>query len=244
MRHGISVSPEEGITALPAYLRIKNFVFKKIQDGVWREGDLIPTELALCDTFGVSRMTVNRALRELASEQLIVRYKGSGTYVTGPKFQSTLIEIRSIAHDIRDRGHTHTSKVLKLSTVRASELQAEQFKLKSGAVLFHSVMVHYDNEVAIQLEDRLVDASIAPDYLDQDWRAITPNEYLMRVAPLPTGHYTIDVRLPTRNIAKPLDIPVSQHCLVMERMTFSNQAFTTHVTLWHPGNRYKFAGKI
>ena len=67
MRHGISVSPEEGITALPAYLRIKNFVFKKIQDGVWREGDLIPTELALCDTFGVSRMTVNRALRELAS---------------------------------------------------------------------------------------------------------------------------------------------------------------------------------
>lgn len=244
MRHGISVSPEDGITALPAYLQIKNFVFKKIQNGVWREGDLIPTEMALCDTFGVSRMTVNRALRELASEQLLVRYKGSGTYVTGPRLQSTLIEIRNIAQDIRDRGHAHTSKVLKLSTVRASELQAEQFKLNPGAVLFHSVMVHYDDGVATQLEDRLIDASIAPDYLDQDWRSITPNEYLMRVAPLPTGRYTIGIRLPTRNIAKSLEIPMSQHCLVMERITFSDRAFTTHVTLWHPGNRYQFSGKF
>ncbi|MNW05358.1 UTRA domain protein [compost metagenome] len=73
---------------------------------------------------------------------------------------------------------------------------------------------------------------------------MTPNEYLMRVAPLPTGQYTIEVRLPTKDIAEPLDIPLSQPCLVMDRITFSNHVFTSHATMWHPGNRYKFAGKI
>src|SRR3546814_17842805 len=89
----------------PAYQQIKNHVLARIQSGHWKEGDLIPTELALCKEFNVSRMTVNRALRELTADQLLVRYKGSGTYVAQPQFQSTLVEIRSTAQDIHDRGH-------------------------------------------------------------------------------------------------------------------------------------------
>jgi GntR family histidine utilization transcriptional repressor len=227
----------------PAYQQIKNYVLDKIQNGTWKEGDLIPTELALCETFKVSRMTVNRALRELTADQLLVRYKGSGTYVAQPKFQSTLIEIRSIAQDIRERGHRHGSKVLLLDSVRASELQARRYRIAPGARLFHSVIVHYENETAIQMEDRLVDAQAAPGYLEQDWTAQTPNEYLMRVAPLPTGQYTIEVQLPNREVATALDIPISQPCLVMDRVTFSNDAFTSNATMWHPGNRYKFTGR-
>lgn len=227
----------------PAYQQIKNYVLEQIQSGAWKEGDLIPTELALCETFKVSRMTVNRALRELTTDQLLVRYKGSGTYVAQPKFQSTLIEIRSIAQDIRDRGHRHTSKVLLLEKLRANDLQAHRFRIAAGAQLFHSIIVHFESDTAIQVEDRVVDASAAPDYLEQDWDVLTPNEYLMRVAPLPGGQYTIEVKLPTREIAAALDIPVSQPCLVMDRITFSNGAFTSNATMWHPGNRYKFAGR-
>ncbi|WP_353152672.1 histidine utilization repressor [Pollutimonas bauzanensis] len=234
----------EASEPLPAYQQIKNYVLEQIQSGAWQEGDLIPTELSLCDTFKVSRMTVNRALRELTNDQLLVRYKGSGTYVAQPKFQSTLIEIRSIAQDIRERGHRHSSRVISLNTLSASEAQARRFQIAPKSTLFHSVIVHYENDVPIQIEDRLVDAIVAPDYLDQDWQRMTPNEYLMRVAPLPTGLYTIEVRLPTKDIAEPLDIPLSQPCLVMDRTTFSSQAFTSHATMWHPGNRYKFAGKI
>jgi GntR family histidine utilization transcriptional repressor len=228
----------------PAYQQIKDYVLAQIQSGAWSEGYLIPTELALCDTFKVSRMTVNRALRELTADQLLVRRKGSGTYVAQPKFQSTLIEIRSIAQDIRDRHHRHTSKILLLEPMQAPEALAKRFGLPAKAPLFHSVLVHYENDIPIQVEDRVVDAKVAPDYLEQDWASMTPNEYLMRVAPLPTGQYTIEVRMPPAAIAESLDIAVTQACLVMDRTTFSNQVFTSHATMWHPGNRYKFTGKI
>ncbi len=193
-----SITTKTPPTAEPAYLKIKNHVLSQIQNGVWQEGDLIPTEMALCEQFQVSRMTVNRALRELTGDQLLVRIKGSGTYVAQPKFQSTLIEIRSIAQDIRERGHRHTSRVLQLDTKAASKVQLQRFGLAAGTQLFHSLIIHHDNGIPIQLEDRVVDASIAPDYLKQDWELMTPNEYLMRVAPLPTGDYTIEVRFPLR----------------------------------------------
>jgi len=231
-------------TALPAYQRIKNYVLEQIQRGIWQEGDLIPTELSLCKTFDVSRMTVNRALRELTADQVLVRYKGSGTYVAQTKFQSTLVEIRSIAQDIRERGHQHSSQTLLLETVEASETQALRFRIAIATRLFHSVLVHYENEVPIQIEDRIVHASVAPDYLEQDWQQVTPNEYLMRVAPLPTGNYTIEASLPTKEVADILKIPLTQPCLLMDRATFSKQVFTTHAIMWYPGNRYKFSGQI
>src|SRR5690606_38116108 len=151
-----------GIPPEPAYLKIKNYVLAQIQNGVWQEGDLIPTEMALCETFKVSRMTVNRALRELTADQLLVRYKGSGTYVAQPKFQSTLIEIRSIAQDIRERGHRHSSKVISLDSLKASAAQSRRFGIGTGAALFHSVIVHYENDVPIQIEDRVIDSEVAP----------------------------------------------------------------------------------
>lgn len=244
MRKKNPVEPAALSQSVPAYQQIKNYVLEQIQSGVWQEGDLIPTELALCEIFNVSRMTVNRALRELTADQLLVRYKGSGTYVAQPKFQSTLIEIRSIAQDIRERGHRHSSKVVSLTRLTATDAQSRRFGIKARAALFHSVIVHYENEIPIQIEDRVVDADVAPDYLEQDWKGMTPNEYLMRVAPLPTGQYTIEVKMPADDIALLLDISLSQPCLVMDRTTYSNNAFTSHATMWHAGNRYKFAGKI
>lgn len=226
----------------PIYLQIKNFVLEKILSGEWREGYLMPTELALCEQFSVSRMTVNRALRELSNDGLLIRIKGSGTYVAKPKYQSTLIEIRSIAQDIRERGHIHSSQVLSVESLTATADQAKAYDIPKDSPLFRSIIVHLENENPIQYEDRLVDASIAPDYLKQDWRFITPNEYLTRVAPLPKGFYTIEMQLPTAKIAQALHMELQQPCLLMSRTTSSGGRFTSFARMWHPGDRYKFSG--
>lgn len=226
----------------PAYLKIKTFVLEKIQSGEWQEGHLMPTELALCEQFSVSRMTVNRALRELSNDGLLVRIKGSGTYVAQPKYQSTLIEIRSIAQDIRERGHVHSSQVLSMESLNASPKQAKAYDLTIDTPLFRSIIVHLENETPIQYEDRLVDARMAPDYMKQDWRLITPNEYLTRVAPLPKGSYTIEMQIPPAEIAEALNMTPKQPCLVMNRTTYSGGQFTSFASMWHPGDRYKFSG--
>lgn len=242
MHRKAQVSPPAD-RAIPAYQRVKDYVLAQVQQGVWTEGDLIPTELALCRQFGVSRMTVHRALRELTADQILVRYQGSGTYVAAAKITSTLIEIRSIAQDIRDRGHRHSCRVLHLDRTQVTANQTQRFHLEAGAPLFRSIIVHYENAMPIQLEDRVVDAHRMPDYLDQDWTDTTPNEYLMRAAPGPSGLYTIEVKLPPEEIATPLDIPPAQPCLVLDRTTFSGGAFASQATMWYPGNRYKLAGR-
>ena len=83
----------------PFYEKVKQAISEKIATGVWRPHDRIPSEADLVAQFGFSRMTVNRALRELTDEGLLVRLQGVGTFVAEPKGQSALFEIRSIADD-------------------------------------------------------------------------------------------------------------------------------------------------
>ncbi len=228
----------------PAFQVIKDTLLQEIQSGKWKEGDAIPAETALASQFGVSRMTVNRAVRELTSEQILTRIQGSGTYVAQQKYQATLVAIKSIAEEIRSRGHTHRSELHELKAEAASEQLAAKFQVKAGHHLFHSVIVHFENEVAIQVEDRWVNSSVTPEYLQQDFSTMTPNEYLVAVAPLQGVDYSIEAVLPPRQIAEMLQISAKEACLVLHRTTRSRDMIATCVTMWHPGKRYQFAGSF
>jgi GntR family histidine utilization transcriptional repressor len=226
----------------PAYRRIKQHILERIQAGHWKEGEVIPAEQALAAEFGVSRMTANRALRELTDEQVLTRVQGSGTFVAQQKYQSTLVEIHSIAEEIVSRGHVHRSELHKLERVRAGERLAAQFELAAGSMLFRSVVVHFENDVPIQVEDRHVNPAVAPDYMALDFSKTTANEYLMRVAPLQGVRYSIEALLPPPEIAAMLQIELPQPCLVLRRTTLSRGQVASAATLWHPGSRYQFTG--
>ena len=216
----------------------------EIAAGRWKEGDVVPSEQALVRQFGVSRMTVNRAVRELTAEQVLTRRQGSGTYVAPKKYQATLVEIRSIADEIRSRGHVHRSALQLLEPARVPDLLALQFELAAGATLFHSVIVHFENEVPIQVEDRWVNPACAPSYLDQDFSATTPNEHLMKTAPLQSATYSIEALHAPREIADMLAIEPRQSCLVLKRRTRALGQIASVVTMWHPGQLYQFAGSV
>jgi GntR family histidine utilization transcriptional repressor len=116
--------------------------------------------------------------------------------------------------------------------------------VKPGHRLFHSVIVHFEDNVAIQVEDRWVNSSVTPDYLQQDFTSMTPNEYLVAVAPLQGVDYRIEAMMPPKQIATMLQIAVKDTCLVLHRKTRSKGKIATVVTMWHPGKRYQFAGSF
>jgi GntR family histidine utilization transcriptional repressor len=229
---------------IPAFQVIKDTLLRDIQSGKWKEGNAIPAETALAEQFGVSRMTVNRAIRELTSEQILTRIQGSGTYVAQQKYQATLVAIKSIAEEIRSRSHVHRSELHVLKAEAATEALSIEFQIKAGHPLFHSVIVHFENDVAIQVEDRWVNSSVTPEYLQQDFSVMTPNEYLVAVAPLQGVDYRIEAVLPPKQIADMLHISAKEACLVLHRKTRSQDMIATSVTMWHPGKRYQFAGSF
>jgi GntR family histidine utilization transcriptional repressor len=228
----------------PIFQRIKDYLVGEIAAGTWKEGEVVPSELALVRQFGVSRMTVNRAVRELTAEQVLTRRQGSGTFVAPKKYQATLVEIKSIADEIRARGHVHRSSLRLLESSHAGELLAHQFALLAGSALFHSVIVHFDNEAPIQVEDRWVNPGCAPNYMTQDFSSMTPNEHLMQAAPLQSATYSIEALHAPREIADMLAIEPRQCCLVLKRRTRALGVIASVVTMWHPGQLYQFAGSV
>lgn len=228
----------------PAYQTVKAHVLAQIRAGAWKEGEAIPGEEALARQFGLSRMTVNRAIRELGDERIVTRVQGSGTYVAQQKYQATLVAIRNIAEEVAARGHVHRCELQRLERCTASEVLARQFELPPPLPLFHSVVVHLEDGLPIQVEDRHVLPELAPDYLTLDFRSQTPNAYLMRVAPLQKVSFEIEAAKPAREVAELLQMGPDEYCLVLHRRTYSRDRVASVASMWHPASRYRFTGSF
>jgi len=228
----------------PQYLKVKTHLREGIASGRWRPGERLPSESELTDAFGVSRMTVNRALRELHQEGLVERVQGVGSFVAELNRIASTLTVRDVHEEIAARGHHHQARVHLLETVKATAEQAGQFQLKTGARLFHSVIVHHENGVAIQCEDRLVNPACAPDYMTQDFEQVTPTHYLLEVSPLSEARYTIEAAMPNVLEARLLAMPRGEPCLVVKRCTLSQGRAVTAVRLVHPGSRWFLQGSF
>ena len=226
----------------PFYEKVKQAISEKIASGVWRPHDRIPSEAELVAQFGFSRMTINRALRELTDDGLLVRLQGVGTFVAEPKGQSALFEIRSIADEIAARQHRHRCEVLLLESTKADVTQATALGVVEGTAIFHSLMVHFENEVPVQIEDRCVNAAVAPAYLQQDYTATTPHAYLSQVAPLTEGEHIVEAVLATPDESRLLQLQAGEPCLLIRRRTWSTSHIVSHARLLFPGARYRLQG--
>lgn len=233
-----------GKNDVPAYEQVKAWIRQHIASGQWKPGDPVPSEAALMQQFGISRMTVNRALRELAAEGLVTRVQGSGTRVAQLHRISSRLTIRDIHEEVVERGHTHTTRVLSAEREKANGALAASLGLRPGAAVFHTVLVHMENGVPIQFEDRYVNPAAAPGYLDTDFTQTSPTLHLLENAPLTEASYSIEACLPTAREAKELGIKRTEPCLVMMRRTVSGAHVASVARLIYPGTRYSFAGQF
>ena len=110
--------------------------------------------------------------------------------------------------------------------------------------MFHSLIVHHDNGVPLQCEDRYVNPACAPGYLEVDFTRTTPTHYLLEVAPLWEAQYAIEASAPTAKEARLLGIDPGDPCLVVVRRTMSRGVPITLARLVHPGSRYQLEGSF
>jgi GntR family histidine utilization transcriptional repressor len=222
----------------PLYEQMKSEIKARIERGEWPINYRIPSENELVEMLGVSRMTAHRALRELASEGVIVRVQGRGSFVAPKKRRANVSDVRNIAEEIAERGGQHSVEiVLKQAEVCDHDL-ADRLEVEAGTSAFHSVIVHKEDDLPIQLEDRFVHAELAPAYLDQDFRAMTPNAYLSGIAPISRAEQFVEAVLPQPWECRLLAIARSEPCLLVRRRTWSGDRLVTSVRLLYPGSRY------
>ncbi|MBO9676617.1 histidine utilization repressor [Paenacidovorax monticola] len=237
-----AVPPET--SALALYQQIKDHIARKIQDGSWKAGDRLPSENDLVMQFGMSRMTVNRALRELAEQGRIVRVAGVGSFVAEDKPQSTLLQIANLASEIRQRGHDYRCKVLTVERVSATMEVAAALDMRTGESVFHAVCVHLEDGVPVQLEDRYVNPRVVPQFAKQDFTQLQPSEFLVRNVPFDQVEHVVDAVLPTAEQAQLLEMEPAQPCLLLTRRTWSRGVPVTMVRCLHPASRYRLGSRF
>nr|WP_047165562.1 histidine utilization repressor [Sphingomonas sp. Y57] len=231
-------------SAAPLYRQVKEHVLKHVASGEWPMSSRVPSENELVRELGVSRMTVNRALTDLAGEGVLVRIAGVGTFVAGRSAHTHPLQIRNIADEVRGRGHEYHARVIRSEVVTATVELARDFELPRRSKLFHTIIVHHENGAPVQLEDRFVNPSVAPDYLVTDFTRTTPHEYLIQVAPLQRAEHILRAVMPDEESRALLQMPANEPCLLLLRRTWTNEAVASAARLHYPGSRHEFEGRF
>jgi GntR family histidine utilization transcriptional repressor len=219
--------------------RVKAFVLNKTRSGEWKSGARIPSENDLVKVLGVSRMTVNRALRELSEQGELVRRGGVGTFVAEPRPQSTLLQIARIGDEIRARGHRYDWSVIVKTAEKATPDLSAAMDVPMGSTLFHLVCVHRENGLPVELEERYVNPVCVPHFIEQSFETQPPAEYLLDAIPAGEIEHIVDAVLPTAAEAQLLKLGRNEPCLLLTRRTWSANVTVTLARLLHPASRYR-----
>ncbi len=226
--------------AIPKFKSIKNYLLNSINSGEFPPGSQIPTELQLAETFGVSRMTVNRAVNDLTTQNVLTRTPGKGTFVTGQKSTTSPANISDIKKEVLARGNQYSAKILTLKTILADESIAVGLGIHTGAKVYYCQLIHYENELSLILENRYINPLLVPDFIHQNFELITPTGYLLEKHGLNRMEQTIEAVACTDKNAALLDITPGEPCLYITRRTWDKQNIISVSNFIAPGIRYKY----
>jgi len=226
----------------PIYAKVKQAIHQMIDTGEWKIDQRVPSEAEMVKALNVSRMTVNRALRELTDEGVLVRQQGVGTFVARKKAHSALFEVHSIADEVAARGHTYSSKLIEITSAKATMEEAMNLGVRTNHSIFRAIILHFEDGVPIQIENRVVNATLAPDYDKQDFQKSSSYHYLMKVAPMTEGEHLVEALLASPEECKLLNIDPSEPCLQIKRRTWCGDQLVTTARLISPGSRFQLFG--
>jgi len=146
-------SPRAGSATLrlagpaPLFAQVRDAVRSDILSGALRPGDRLPSESALIERFGVSRITVRQAIGELQTSGLVQTVNGKGSFVTRPGRGEAHGPLVGVLEAMRRRGITARGKLLSHRTIKATEVVARELDLATGSVVGAITVLRYRDEV-------------------------------------------------------------------------------------------------
>ncbi|MCF2848707.1 histidine utilization repressor [Pseudoalteromonas sp. ACER1] len=230
--------------SVPKFAQIKEFILENIRSGAWQENHRVPSENELTNQFKVSRMTARRALSELTDAGILTRSQGLGTFVASFKSQSSLLEIKNIADEVKARSNHYSCTILVMESISAIAPIAIALGVEVDSHVYRSVIVHNENEQPLQVEERFVNPALAKDYLQQDFHSLTPHEYLSQNAPLTEARHTVEAIMPNQEMCEWLNLYNEEPCLQVIRRTWSSQGIVSFARLVSPGSKYRLGGHL
>ncbi len=225
------MAPMPASLPLPKYNQIYLVLREQLHEGRFAQG--LPGELALMRQFGVARVTVRRALQELAGEGLISRERGRGTHPVTPAAHRGAAQSRGTAKTTRLTGLLEnlvstslntTVRVLDVSEVAATPEVAQALQLATGAAVQKAVRVRSTREGPLSHITTWVPAALARDFGKREL-AKKPILVLLEEAGVRVGgaRQSISARLADAQVAGHLGLAVGSALLAVHRLIHDDQ---------------------
>lgn len=220
----------------PLHQRILADISARIVSGEWPPGHRIPFEHELTAQYGCSRMTVSKALGQLARAGLIERRKRSGSHVARPRSQAAVMEIHDIRTEVEALGLSYGYRLLSRDRHDSAGLEDEAAGFEAGTSLLDLACLHLAGDTPFCLEERVISLDAVPEAAGESFSAVAPGPWLLGHVPWSTAEHVIRATGAGREAARLLDIPAGTPCLAVERRTWSADGVPlTHVRLTYPG---------
>ncbi len=146
---------------VPKYYHLKETILERIANGTWTAGAAIPPEPELCREFGVSRITVRRAVGDLVHEGKLYTIQGKGTFIARPKLDERFVQRAfGFYEDMEHQGHPLTTEILQQRVIPAPEIAATHLEVSPNTLVHELVRLR-----SVQNEKVLVSTTYIPEAL-------------------------------------------------------------------------------
>lgn len=221
----------------PRYLQIKNHLLEKIHTGVFQTDDRIPSEHQLAKKFAVSRLTVQRAIRELVSEGLLRRAQGSGTFVNEQTHRFPLIEVRDVVEDILKLGGEASTEVILHRRMTPPPEVDELLELEKDTEVFQVALLQNMDGEPVAYEERFAIVAVYADFLDQDFSKTSVFDYLASRSKLENIENIVSAVHPSKKLASLLEISSNEPCIRVQRRNWYKGQCVTLTRITYAGSR-------
>ena len=146
----------------PKYVQVKEEIRRRIRSKEWTAGCRIPVESEFCEMFGVSRITVRKALEELQMEGYLVKLQSKGTFVREQTVEQRLCKFYSFSEELRRQGIQEQARVMELSSVSADADLANHLQIVVGEQVHRVYRIRCTEHGPYAVETSYIPVNFAP----------------------------------------------------------------------------------
>jgi len=219
---------------------------EKIDKGLYVSSQRLPSEYDLAKEFGVSRLTVRKAIDELISRNILVKQKGKGTYVmTQQKIQSGRAGLQGFTEAAKSYGKTSKTEVIRFELV--SEIPEEvtrALQLNDQEAAYHIVRLRsYDNE-PMTVEDLYIRSIYLPEVTEKQLQG-SLFELIEKQIEIAYSHQEVEAILVTKELSPLLEVEAGEPLLMVHSITYSVTATPIlYDTSYYRADRYTFKNTL
>lgn len=238
--------PMAGHSPLPLYVQIRDRLRREILDGTYQVHERLPSENEMMGVFGVSRITIRQALRDLHNEGLVFSAQGKGTFVSKPKAVQNVQRLEGFGEAMAAQGYEASARVLSIQQLKAPKAVAASLDLHPGDEVIEVKRVRYLNRSPVCIENSYFPMEIGRRMFSLDLSGdIFPMLENLFGIPLGGADISIDSILADDEAQQHLNLKAGEAILRVERLTHNRDGRPVDFEyLCYRGDSFKYQFRI